>query len=91
MREGLPSIHGAAANGQSWATLSPMNKFQQFEVWQMENEHWDLVSSFREFDTAYAITQNRKHRVRLLKVTYESGHTVSQEVIAEFGAVRLTE
>jgi hypothetical protein len=91
MRQGLLSIHPAAANAQTWATLSRMNKFQQFEVWQMEDEHWDLISSFQEFDTAYAITQNRKHRVRLLKVTYESGQSVAQEVIAEFGANRRTE
>jgi hypothetical protein len=68
-----------------------MNKFQQFEVWQMENEHWGLVSSFLDFDVAYAITQNRKHHVRLLKVTYDAGHSVSQEVIAEFGATRAVE
>ncbi len=57
----------------------------------MADEHWDLVSSFQEFDPAYAITRNRKSHVRLLKVTYEQGHSIAQEVIAEVGQPRVDE
>jgi hypothetical protein len=63
-------------------------RFEQFEVWQMNRERWEFVASFREFDVAYAVAKNRNNRVRLLKVTYEEGNPVEQEVIAEVGATR---
>jgi hypothetical protein len=63
-------------------------RFQQFEVWQMKEGRWELVSSFLEFDIAYSIAKNRKSRVRLLKVTYENGAMIEQEVIAEVGSTR---
>ena len=91
MLPGLLSIQPTVATGQNWARLLPVDKFQQYEVWQMADEHWDLVSSFQEFDPAYAITRNRKRHVRLLKVTYEQGHSIAQEVIAEVGEPRSDE
>lgn len=63
-------------------------RFQQFEVWQMNEGRWELVSSFPEFDIAHAIAKNRKNRVRLLKVTYENGTALEQEVIADVGTTR---
>ena len=54
----------------------------------MTNGKWEFVSSFPEFDIAYSIAKNRKSRVRLLKVTYEDGAPVEQEMIAEVGATR---
>ena len=54
----------------------------------MSEGRWEFVSSFSEFDVAYAIAKNRKNRVRLLKVTYENGSAVEQEVIAEVGNTR---
>jgi hypothetical protein len=54
----------------------------------MNKGRWEFVSSFSEFDVAYAVAKNRKNRVRLLKVTYENGAAVGQEVIAEVGATR---
>jgi hypothetical protein len=65
-----------------------MPGFQQYEVWQNPEDKWELVATFLDFDTAYAIAQNRQHRVRLLKVMYENGQPVSQEVIAEVGSTR---
>ena len=49
---------------------------------------WEFVSSFPEFDIAYSVAKNRKSRVRLLKVTYEDGTSVEQEMIAEVGDTR---
>jgi hypothetical protein len=63
-------------------------RFQQFEVWQMNEGKWEFISAFPEFDVAYSVTKNRKNRVRLLKVTYEDGVSVEQEVIAEVGTIR---
>jgi hypothetical protein len=91
MRPGLLSIQPGVADGQNWARLPVVDKFQQYEVWQMADEHWDLVSSFPDFDPAYAITRNRKSHVRLLKVTYQQGHSIAQEVIAEVGEPRTAE
>lgn len=65
-----------------------MSRFQQYEVWQMTDGKWEFVSSFPEFDIAYSIAKNRNSRVRLLKVTYEDGAPVEQEMIAEVGATR---
>jgi hypothetical protein len=65
-----------------------MARFQQFEVWQMNQGRWELVSSFPDFDIAYAVAKNRGNRVRLLKVTYEGGVSVEQEVIADVGETR---
>jgi hypothetical protein len=65
-----------------------VTRFQQYEVWQMNEGRWEFVSSFADFDIAYAITKIRKSRVRLLKVTYENGAAVEQEVIAEVGTTR---
>ena len=72
------------------ATLFPetVSRFQQFEVWQMNEGKWEFVSAFPEFDVAYSVAKNRKNRVRLLKVTYEDGASVEQEVIAEVGTIR---
>lgn len=54
----------------------------------MSQGRWEFVASFLEFDVAYAVARNRNERVRLLKVTYENGAPVEQEMIAEVGATR---
>jgi hypothetical protein len=54
----------------------------------MSRGRWEFVASFLEFDVAYAVAKNRNERVRLLKVTYENGAPIEQEMIAEVGATR---
>jgi len=54
----------------------------------MTDGKWEFVSAFPEFEIAYSIAKNRKSRVRLLKVTYEDGVSVEQEMIAEVGDTR---
>lgn len=65
-----------------------MTRFQQYEVWQMNEGKWEFVSSFPDFEVAYSVAKNRQSRVRLLKVTYEEGVSVEQEMIAEVGTPR---
>lgn len=65
-----------------------MDRFQQYEVWQMNEGKWEFVSSFAELEVAQSVAMNRKSRVRLLKVTYENGASVEQEMIAEVGETR---
>ena len=65
-----------------------VDRFQQYEVWQMSDGKWEFISSFPEFELAYSVAKNRKCRVRLLKVTYENGASVEQEIIAEVGETR---
>jgi len=54
----------------------------------MSRERWEFVASFLDFEVAYAVAKNRNERVRLLKVTYENGTAVQQEMIAEVGVTR---
>jgi hypothetical protein len=67
-----------------------VSTFQQFEVWQITdgNEKWDQVGSFLKAGPALALTKNRPNPVRLLKVTYQDGQAVEQEVVAEVGVTR---
>lgn len=66
-----------------------MANFQQFEIWQDSEGRWEYIASFLNFDTAYAMTKNRGNQVRLLRVTYDNGQPVAQEVIAELGTTRV--
>lgn len=54
----------------------------------MNEGKWEFVSSFPDFEVAYSVAKNRQSRVRLLKVTYEEGVSVEQEMIAEVGTPR---
>ena len=65
-----------------------MLPFQQYEVWSMADGQWEFIGSFVDFDAANALAMNRKDQVRLLKVMYDNGGPVNQEVIAELGLTR---
>ena len=67
---------------------SAMNRFQQYEVWQMVNEEWELVAMFKELAPASALAQMRSNNVRLQKVTYEGTSTLEQETLLEVGSTR---
>lgn len=54
----------------------------------MAGGQWEFIGSFVDFDAANALAMNRKDQVRLLKVVYDSGGPVNQEVIAELGLTR---
>ena len=65
-----------------------MPDWQQYELWAQKKSQWGKVASFREFDLASAVLRNYKYRMRLVRVSYEDGAPVLNEVIAEVGATR---
>ncbi len=65
-----------------------MARLEQFEVWVHQNNRWELVAAFFDFDTASAVARNRKARVKLVHATYENGQMVAQETLAEIGSIR---
>ncbi len=65
-----------------------MARLEQFEVWVYQNNRWELVAAFFDFDTASAVARNRKARVKLVHATYENGQMVAQETLAEIGSIR---
>ncbi len=65
-----------------------MARFDQFEIWALNGDKWELTSAFRDFDVASAVARSRSARVRLMHVVYEDGQVVEKQVIAEIGATR---
>lgn len=65
-----------------------MPRFEQFEIWIFQNDRWELVAAFFDFDTASAVARNRKARVKLVHATYEDGRLQAQETLAEIGDIR---
>jgi hypothetical protein len=65
-----------------------MSFLEQYEVWIFENNRWELIAAFFDQDTASAVAQSRKARVKLIHAKYEDGQPVSQELIAEIGNIR---
>ncbi len=78
--------------GDSPGTLrrpqSPVARFEQFEVWQLNQDRWEFLASFQDFAVANAMARSRSHRVRLLRVVYEDAKPVEQDILAEIGATR---
>lgn len=65
-----------------------MASFEQFEVWGLSGDKWELVASFHEFEIASTVARKRGRGVRLLHVTYDGGRPVAQEVLFEVGSPR---
>ena len=64
-----------------------MSRIEQYEVWTLNGDKWELASVFRDFDVASAVARSRSTRVRLMYVVYD-GPVVQKQVIAEIGATR---
>jgi hypothetical protein len=62
--------------------------FQHYELWAQKKGQWGKVASFREFDLASTVLRNYKYRMRLVRVSYQGGAPVLNEVLAEVGATR---
>lgn len=67
-----------------------MARYEQYEIWAMNSDKWELLASFANFEVANAMARNRSTRVRLIRATYEEGKPVEQEILAEVGATRQT-
>jgi hypothetical protein len=63
-------------------------RFEQFEVWELRGERWELVATFTTFEPAAAVASNRNKRMRLVHVVYENGKPISSETYAEIGNIR---
>jgi hypothetical protein len=61
---------------------------EQYEIWALNGEKWELTSAFRDFDVASAVARSRTTRVRLMHVIYEDSQVIEKQVIAEIGATR---
>ena len=68
-----------------------MSRFDQYEVWELNNGRWELIAAFRDFDVANVLAHRRTYRVRLMHVVYEDKKPVQQDVLTEIGATRLDE
>lgn len=65
-----------------------MVRFEQYEIWILNGDRWEVASWFRDFEVASAVAGGRSRRVRLIHAVYEDGKRVKQEVIAEVGSTR---
>ncbi len=65
-----------------------MARFEQYEIWVLNGDRWEITSWFRDFEVASAVARGRSRRVRLIHAVYENGKRVQEEVIAEVGTTR---
>ena len=65
-----------------------MSDWHHYELWAQKKGQWGKVASFREFDLASTLLRNYKYRMRLVRVSFEGGAPVLNEVLAEVGATR---
>ena len=65
-----------------------MAHWENFEVWRLSGERWELVGYFPNFDMANAVVRNRTSRVRLIHAVYDDSTVVEKEVLMELGSPR---
>ncbi len=65
-----------------------MSRFEQFEIWELNGGRWEFVASFKDFEVAHVMARKRHYRVRLMRVVYDAGKAVEQEILTEIGATR---
>lgn len=64
------------------------SEWQQYELWAEKEGQWGKVASFREFALASTVLRNYKYRMRLVRVSYQGGAPVLNEVLVEVGTTR---
>lgn len=65
-----------------------MARWEQFEIYRMNGDRWELLGAFADLDLAKAMARNRATRIRLVRTVYDEGKQVEQDVIADLGATR---
>lgn len=65
-----------------------MARWEQFEIYQMNGEKWELLGAFADLELAKTMARNRSTRMRLVRTVYDEGKQVEQDVIADLGATR---
>ena len=63
-------------------------RFEQYEIWVLNGERWEMVSWFRDFEVASAVARGRSRRVRLIHAVYKGSKRLQEEIIAEVGDTR---
>jgi hypothetical protein len=62
-----------------------MDHFSQYQILVPSGERWTMIASFQDFNVAYAVARGHGGYVRLMRVTYEGGQPMEQELVAEVG------
>jgi hypothetical protein len=65
-----------------------MATWEQYEIWGLNGEKWEMQASFHDFDVASAVARARGARVRLIHAVYEEDRRVKEDLLAELGATR---
>ena len=65
-----------------------MTHWEQYEVWSLNGDKWELVAFFHDFDVASAVMRKRQYRTRLIHAVYDEGKRTQEDVLAELGATR---
>ena len=71
--------------------MTALDRFEQYEVWELNQGKWELIAAFRDFEIASVLAHKRTYRVRLMHVLYEGNTRVQQDVLTEIGATRKDE
>ncbi len=78
----------SAQTAREDAGYDNMLRFEQYEIWLQNGEHWELYAWFPEFEVATAVAHSRARRVRLVHAVFEDGKRVQEEILADLGATR---
>ena len=65
-----------------------MSRFEHYEGWSQAGPGWGKGASLRGFDVASALTRSRSRGVRPMRVIFEDGKPVEQDVLVEVGSTR---
>jgi len=68
-----------------------VSRFEQFEIWQLNGNEWEMLGYFQDLDIASAMAKPRSNPIQLKRAKYDEGKLVEEEVLAEMGAVRADE
>ena len=63
-------------------------RFDQYEIWVLNGNRWELIGAFRDFDVAATVAGSRVRRLRLVRAVYEDGKRVQEDVLADVGSTR---
>ena len=61
---------------------------EQYEVWVENDDKWELIGWFLDFEVASAVFRNRTYRQRLIHAIYQDGRLEHQDILAEVGRTR---
>lgn len=73
---------------QELESNSVMAHWEQFEIWQLKDNKWELLGAFPDLDLAKTMARSRTTKSRLVRAVYEDDKLIEQDVIADLGATR---